>query len=270
VMATAPSMPAPTEAKPAPAVPQKSPRPTVADRDRMRAELRKSGVAALTTLRELGRSFVDAADPPQRIARLSEIHRKAGFLTQMAAAAECHRLARLADALEALTFELQEKPKLINESTQFTIASTVALLAEMVALLDDTEEPPLTAEPRVLIVDNDPVSNRALAISLGRMHLRTTTVTDSAEALQRLQRESFDLILLDIDMPGMDGLALCEKLRALPQHRTTPVVFVTGVTDPLTRAHSMLSGGTDYVTKPVLPIELCVKAVKHLVGAGAR
>ena len=235
------------------------------DRDRMRADFRKAGGVALAGLRELCRSFIEAPDLAGQTTRVADLHRKAGFLTQMAAAAEYGRFARLADALETLTFELQERPRLINDSSLNTVASTVALLGDLLEQLDDQEVPPPALQPKVLVVDNDAVSNRALIFSLSRIQLRAVSVTDPLEALQKLQAEPFDLVLLDINMPDLDGLALCEKLRAIPHHRWTPVVFVTSATDVKTRARSFLSGGNDFVTKPVLPVELCVKAVTHLI-----
>jgi len=64
-------------------------------------------------------------------------------------------------------------------------------------------------------------------------------------------------------MPGMNGYELCAKLRLLPTHKKTPVVFVTGLNDLESRANSMMSGGTDFIAKPFLFMELAVKALVH-------
>jgi DNA-binding response OmpR family regulator len=114
-------------------------------------------------------------------------------------------------------------------------------------------------------VDDDAVSNRAIVIALGAANLRASSVADALGALKQLEQTSYDLVLLDIDLPGMDGIAVCEKMRSLPLHKRTPVIFVTGMTDFKTRARSILSGGDDLITKPVLPIELVVKAVTLLL-----
>ena len=70
-------------------------------------------------------------------------------------------------------------------------------------------------------------------------------------------------------MPGLDGISLCDQIRGLPQHQNTPVIFVTSQADFKTRARSMLSGGNDLIAKPIMPTELCVKALSHLVKNGS-
>jgi DNA-binding response OmpR family regulator len=66
-------------------------------------------------------------------------------------------------------------------------------------------------------------------------------------------------------MPGMTGFELCTKLRALPQHKKTPVLFVTCMTDLESRAKSSLSGGNEFIAKPFLLIELTVKALTYIL-----
>jgi DNA-binding response OmpR family regulator len=71
-------------------------------------------------------------------------------------------------------------------------------------------------------------------------------------------------VFLDVDMPGMNGFELCTKLRALPFHKKTPIVFVTSLNDFESRANSTMSGGNDFIGKPFLFIELAVKALIHV------
>ena len=85
--------------------------------------------------------------------------------------------------------------------------------------------------------------------------------------MQWVHETRFDLVLLDIEMPGMNGLDFCKQLRVMPGYRHTPVIFVTSHGDFVNRAKSILSGGNDMISKPVLPIELAVKAVTHLLKA---
>ena len=83
--------------------------------------------------------------------------------------------------------------------------------------------------------------------------------------MKRLEQEDYALILLDIQMPELDGFEFCKKVRAWPQYSRTPIIFVTGQDDFETRIHSVLSGGDDLIAKPVFPIELLVKVVTHLL-----
>ena len=74
-----------------------------------------------------------------------------------------------------------------------------------------------------------------------------------------------DVVLMDIEMPGMDGLELCKQLRRLPGYQKTPVIYVTSHSDFESRARSALSGGDDLIGKPVFALELAVKAMAHLL-----
>ena len=68
-------------------------------------------------------------------------------------------------------------------------------------------------------------------------------------------------------MPGMTGFELCTKLRTLPLHKKTPVIFVTALTGFESRASSTMSGGNDFIAKPFLFIELAVKALLYILRA---
>ncbi len=83
--------------------------------------------------------------------------------------------------------------------------------------------------------------------------------------MQWLEESRFDLVVLEIAMPGMNGFDFCRRLRALPGYQKTPVIYVTGHADFENRAKSVLSGGDDLITKPVFPMELAVKAVALLL-----
>jgi DNA-binding response OmpR family regulator len=74
-------------------------------------------------------------------------------------------------------------------------------------------------------------------------------------------------VFLDVDMPGMTGYELCAKLRALPQHKKTPVIFVTSLNDFDSRTTSTMSGGNDFICKPFLFTELTVKALIYVLRA---
>jgi CheY-like chemotaxis protein len=80
-------------------------------------------------------------------------------------------------------------------------------------------------------------------------------------ALKWLTETRFDLVLLDIELPGMDGFELCWRLRLLPGYEKTPVIYVTSHNDFENRAPRVLGSGNDLIAKPVFPLELAVKAV---------
>jgi CheY-like chemotaxis protein len=260
-----PGRSAPAEAAGAKPVSETSPPAAVSEDDpifrvRVQKEFLERAPVIFKNLRQLCMEFVEASDSPIGPRKLEELRRKIGFLVQMMGMAGRHQLAQLASALEALLFELQDKPADITDSCRHTIASTVVFLAERLeyAPAEDKQNLP---PPTVLVVDDDAVTSRAVAHTLGRANLSVASISDPFDALKRLEETPCDLVLLDINMPGMDGISLCERMRGLPLHKRTPVIFFTGRTDFKTRIRTVLSGGNDLITKPILPTELCVKTI---------
>ena len=123
---------------------------------------------------------------------------------------------------------------------------------------------------RIMVVDDEAISRRAVIYALEKANLKCVSVEDPKTALTMLAENRFDLIFLDVDMPGMSGFELCAKLRVLPAHARTPVVFVTGLTDFESRARSTLSGGNDLIAKPFLFMELAVKSLTLILKGQLR
>ena len=119
----------------------------------------------------------------------------------------------------------------------------------------------------VLVVDDEAISRRALTYALDKAKLKSVAVEDPAAAYNMLAESKFDLVFLDVDMPGMNGFELCTKLRTLPAYKKTPVVFVTSLNDFESRANSTMSGGNDFIAKPFLFMELAVKALMYVLRA---
>jgi CheY-like chemotaxis protein len=146
-----------------------------------------------------------------------------------------------------------------------TIASTVEFLALLFdRALEGDVGAPLSAQ--ALVVDDDRLNNRLVAAALQGAHLQVRTTDDPLVGLQWLKEGRFDLVLLDIEMPGMDGFELCRRLRLLPGYQKTPVIFVISHSDFESRVRSVLDGANELIVKPVLPPELAVKAVALLLG----
>jgi len=231
------------------------------------AALRQSFIeglpATLTTLRTLLQAVVKAEDEVDRLAQIHELYRRVHALTGHAGVAGVPQVARLSDALEALLKALHEKPKSVTVSTLRTVAVAVdflGMLCEQDLASDRLESSPAN----VLVVDDDAISARAVTYALTKAKLTSVIAKDPMAAYELLARDCFDLIFLDVDMPGMSGYELCTRLRTLPAHKHTPVVFVTGLNDFDSRANSAVSGGNDFITKPFLFIELAVKALVYV------
>jgi DNA-binding response OmpR family regulator len=99
----------------------------------------------------------------------------------------------------------------------------------------------------VLLVDDDDLMRRSLSFNLEQAGYRTSTAADAESALRLVRRDPADLILLDIGLPGMDGL---DALRSFRQEADTPIIFVTARRRELDQALGLELGADDYVTKP--------------------
>jgi CheY-like chemotaxis protein len=232
------------------------------------ADLRKTFIeglpALLGRLRLLLQGLIKDDNEATRLIKLSEMHRRIRAVTGNAGLAGVPRIARLTDALEALLEELHERPKTFNASTLRTVASAIdflAILFERAALPDNGG----ASSPMVLVVDDEAISRRALTHALEKAKLKSLTVEDPAAAYELLLANRFDLIILDVDMPGMNGFELCTKLRQLPEHKHTPVIFVTVLDNFESRTNSTMSGGNDFIAKPFLFMELAVKALVYVL-----
>ena len=130
---------------------------------------------------------------------------------------------------------------------------------------NDYETINVTLLNKIKLVDDEILSRRAISYALEKASLASVNLEDPAVALSMATDTPYDLIFLDVQMPGMDGFELCTRIRALPLNKTTPIIFVTSLTDFKSRAKSSLSGGNDLIAKPFMFIELTVKALTHIL-----
>ena len=117
---------------------------------------------------------------------------------------------------------------------------------------------------RIIIVDDVPANIQVIGTTL-RHNGYLVSVADSGErALDIVVDDPADLILLDVVMPGMDGFETLRRLRALPSMMSTPVIFMSALTDTVDKLKGFKLGAVDYVTKPVETEELLARIRTHL------
>lgn len=113
---------------------------------------------------------------------------------------------------------------------------------------------------KILIVDDDPLNVDVLEEILKESNyedIRTTT--DPFEAVQLFKENSYDLILLDILMPGMDGFEVIERFKEIETNLTTPILILSALSDQKTRLKALSTGARDYLIKPFNPAEVLVR-----------
>jgi DNA-binding response OmpR family regulator len=218
----------------------------------------------LLSLRKMMSEFSKTTDEAAKVDQLLNLYRKVHGLTGSAGLAGLHNISLLSSALEVLLKELYDKPKNVNASTLRTVASSVDFIFELFQKAPRTNL--LDRKPvEILVVDDEILSRRAVSYALEKAGLKAASVEDPQTALTQATEKQYDLIFLDVQMPGLDGFELCTKIRAIPLNKATPVIFVTNLNDLKSRARSSLSGGNDFIAKPFMFIELSVKALTYVM-----
>lgn len=116
----------------------------------------------------------------------------------------------------------------------------------------------------ILVVDDNPVNLHALKAILDGAGYEVVTGSNSDEALEMINNQSPDIILLDVMMPGMDGFSLCRRLKKDPDLSNIPIIFLTSLSQKEDIIEGFNAGGNDYITKPFNQQELLARVRNHL------
>ena len=129
----------------------------------------------------------------------------------------------------------------------------------------------LNSEPnmgRVLLVDDDPLLRSMAARTLRHAGFEVSEAEDGSSALSLFAASSFDLLLLDVMMPDMDGYEVCMRVRATPQGARVPILMLTGLNDSASISLAYEAGATDFIAKPI-NWTLLTHRVRYSLRAGA-
>lgn len=124
--------------------------------------------------------------------------------------------------------------------------------------------------PNILIVDDTPANLDLLSGMLRERSYRIRAAISGKLALQAALNEPPDLILLDINMPEMDGYEVCRRLKAEEKLKEIPVIFLSALTETMDKVKAFRAGGVDYVTKPFQLEEILARVETHLTLKAAR
>ena len=204
-----------------------------------------------------------ASGSTERLQFVDQLFKTTHKLAGTSGLAGFSQVSRLASAIEGLLIKIQEKPERLNASCMRTLVQAIDYLGlafSRASTLRDFERENALA----LVVDDEMIGRRYVAHSLTKADLPYQSASNAVEALKLLQEHKFDLIFLDVEMPGMNGFELCKHLRTLPGYERSPVIFVTSLNSFDALAKSKISGGTDFLAKPFSYAELSVKALTCL------
>lgn len=118
-----------------------------------------------------------------------------------------------------------------------------------------------------LVVDDTPDTLGMVSAALEDSGMTVLVATDGRSAIELTRRVEPDVILMDAMMPGMDGFATCRELKFGATPVTTPIVFMTGLTEKEHLLEGLASGGVDYITKPVVVEELIARLSTHIINS---
>ncbi|UFJ42832.1 response regulator transcription factor [Brevibacillus humidisoli] len=123
-------------------------------------------------------------------------------------------------------------------------------------------------EARILVVDDEERIRRLLRMYLERENYQIDEAEQGEQAWEMAMTTDYDIILLDLMLPGMDGIEVCQKIR---EHKATPIIMLTAKGEEANRVHGFEAGADDYVVKPFSPREVVfrVKAILRRSSATA-
>jgi len=121
---------------------------------------------------------------------------------------------------------------------------------------------------KILIVDDEPDIVDLVSYNLKKDGFRVTTASDGEQALHKIRKDKFDLVVLDLMLPGIQGVELCRIIRNDPKTADTPIIMLTAKGEEVDRVIGLESGADDYMTKPFSSRELIarIKAVLRRTG----
>ena len=191
---------------------------------------------------------------------LQELAEGAHQLTEMSRSELLRPLFELAAALEALIADLQSSPANINPSTLRTVGQCIDFIATLIHESNLGQIKDVTTA-KVFAIDDDEGILETIKATMEMVHLNVATSLQSSEGLTMLSEQNYDLILLDVGLPDMNGMDVCSRVRAMSHHQKTPIVFLTGEATVQNRVQSTLNGGNDLIGKPFSVLELAVKVI---------
>lgn len=196
---------------------------------KFQAEMRQTFRAdAPETVSALSASLQAFVKTPNDPVHSYDLYRKIHAISGVAGLSGLRQIALLSAPLEAFFKELSINPKQVNLSVLRTAVQSVEFLILLFEQLDEQAVEAATSFDALVVVDEE-IPRRAVIDALEKAELKCLRIADSQAALKVLSENQFNLLFIDIEMPELNGLELSLKLRELPMHKKTPVVFMTSL-----------------------------------------
>ena len=181
------------------------------------------------------------------------------------------RLQRAGQVIEQLVDLQQTAGTVMQEivaDTGAVPAKTMAAIKRLHEKIEHTVEfghqANVQGKRSILIIDDDPLLRNICSANLEASGFRVLEAGDAFEGMRLLESEEVNLVLMDLMLPGMDGIAATRRIRACEQHQMVPIVILTGNSDPETVKTCASAGAVGFIVKPIDPIRFVNKIRKHL------
>lgn len=232
---------------------------------KFQAEMQKTFRAdAPETVSALSASLQAFVETPCDPVNSYNLYRKIHAVSGIAGLSGLRRIALLSAPLEALFKELSAHPKQINSSVLRTAVQSVEFLASLFEHQEEQSGEEATSFD-ALVVDDEEITRRAVSDALEKAELHCLRVAEPETALKIFSENQFNLLFIDFEMQRLSGPEFCLKLRDLPAHRKTPVVFMTSQTHFEQDFAIAKRGENDIIAKPFHYTEIAAKALTLLI-----
>ena len=157
------------------------------------------------------------------------------------------------DAVQMFKSRPAMPPTLESVATalEITLEPVQDIAPEPAPHLEQPQEPAYTYT--ALVVDDSAAIRKQLEIELRSANIKAEFAETGEEALEKSAAKLYDLVFLDVVMPGIDGYEVCRKMRASKAMKKTPIIMLSGKTSPLDEVQGVIAGASTYLTKPVQP-----------------
>ena len=203
---------------------------------------------------------------PTSLELLEELDNHLNGFSERALAAGLVAVHRFSSTCAELTRWLRKVPGKISPSTLRPLEEAVEFLTVLAGVRNVAQ----LADPTgasVFAVDDDPDNCECISMALEKMHLRTRYAVKPEVALAELATSPCELIILDVDMPGMDGFELSARIRKIERHAMTPIVLLSALTSTQDRLNANPHGANVFIPKPYNLNELGLKALALILKA---
>ncbi len=222
----------------------------------------KTGKAGIAAMRRCVSDF--NGSEPHDPRHLKELHTQAHAFSERARGYGQVVIHRISTAFAAYVEGLFRTPERVTPEATAKLEAAIGFISGLLSERGIERSVPL-CDARVYMVDDDPEAAETVSAALDCVGLKTRSTTYASAAIADLTEEHYDLIVLDLDLPDLDGFELCSHIRKIPHHAKTPIIFLTGYESESNREECLRSGGNEFFGKPFSVQALGLNVLSHII-----